>query len=258
MQVAKDSWNPEQYNRFQDLRSQPFFDLVNLIEREPDMEIVDLGCGDGRLTGQLHQILEARQTSGLDSSASMLAETPKAFGLEFHNRSIQEFLDSDSSLNLLFSNAALQWVEDHPTLWPRLCQRVDPGGQLAIQMPGNHHHPYHAAARQVAGEAPFREALQGYVRISPVLGIADYSLLLYQAGFQKQSVTMKIYLHILESRNSIVDWARGTLLTDYKKRLNAEMYQQFEDRYATVIDESFPDQRPFPLPFERILMWARR
>src|SRR5690348_13419818 len=140
-------WNPEQYERFKAERSQPFWDLVALIDPAPNMRIADLGCGTGELTRALHEKLGARETVGIDNSASMLAKAPAAPGLKFRQQSIEEF--SDGGFDLIFSNAALQWVADHERLFPRIARL---GNQLAVQMPANDDHPSHLAAAEVARE----------------------------------------------------------------------------------------------------------
>src|SRR2546423_5560447 len=88
-----DRWNPEQYERFRNERSQPFFDLLALVEARPAMRVVDLGCGTGELTRLLHQTLNASETLGLDSSAAMLAKSQgfAVDGSRFEQSEIGEF-----------------------------------------------------------------------------------------------------------------------------------------------------------------------
>ena len=57
--MAQDVWNPSQYDRFRDERSQPFFDVLGFVRPRPKMRVVDLGCGTGELTRALHHRLEA-------------------------------------------------------------------------------------------------------------------------------------------------------------------------------------------------------
>ena len=73
--MTADSWNPEQYDRFREERSQPFYDLADLINARPGMRVLDLGCGSGRLTAWLHERLGAGETLGVDSSPAMLRDS---------------------------------------------------------------------------------------------------------------------------------------------------------------------------------------
>jgi len=72
----KDTWNPVQYLKFEQERTQPFRDLLELVEAKPGMEVIDLGCGNGELTLELHQRVQAKSTLGTDSSPAMLEKAP--------------------------------------------------------------------------------------------------------------------------------------------------------------------------------------
>jgi trans-aconitate 2-methyltransferase len=252
-------WNPAQYAMYRDERAQPFHDLMALVQPQPDMRVVDLGCGPGELTRELHVTLGARETLGIDNSPAML-EKAAAYagdGLRFEHADLGAF-SAPGAYDLVFSNAALQWSPDHPALLERLTACLAPGGQLAVQVPANDEAPSHALAAVVASEAPFREALAGFTRVSPVLAPEVYATLLHQLGYQQQTVRVQIYGHLLGSRNDVIEWVRGTWLTAYQKRLPAELWPAFLDRYRDLLFAQIPDDRPFFYPFKRILFWGRR
>jgi trans-aconitate 2-methyltransferase len=254
-----DTWDPAQYERFSDERSAPFFDLLALVEPCPDGRVVDLGCGTGELTGALHERSGAKETLGIDSSEAML-EKSKSFtggGLSFELGDIAGWAPAEP-FDLVFSNAALHWVDDHAELFVRLTNALRPGGQLAVQVPANHDHPSHLVTERVAAEEPFREALGGYVRKSPVLGPDAYALLLNRLGYNPQHVRLQVYLHLLPEPTAVVDWVKGTLLTDYKRRLSDALYDDFVARYREVLLGELEDERPFPFTFKRVLLWGRK
>jgi trans-aconitate 2-methyltransferase len=257
--MTQDAWNPTQYERFRDERSQPFFDLLALVQPEPGMRVVDLGCGTGELTAEMHRRLQAVETLGVDSSAAMLGKSTAVAGngLRFECGDIGAFTAAQA-YDLVFSNATLHWLPDHPALLQRLTAAVAADGQLAVQVPANHDHPSHAMAHEVARQAPFRDALGGYARSKPVLEPEEYALLLHGLGYREQHVRLQVYGHQLASRDEVIEWVKGTLLNDYQRRLPAELWPRFLERYREHLFAQLDDVRPYFYPFKRILFWARR
>src|SRR2546427_1145903 len=157
-------WDPDRYHKFQSERSAPFVDLLGLVKVREGLEVVDLGCGTGELTKKLADALPGSDVTGIDNSPQMLlrAEAESGArtrpGLRFQLASIESL---DGEWDLIFSHAALHWVEDHNSLLPRLFRMLRPGGQLAVQMPSNHGHATHVLITEIAGEEPFRGALGG-------------------------------------------------------------------------------------------------
>ncbi len=253
-----DVWNPDQYGKFRAERAAPFLDLLGLVERVNAPRVVDLGCGTGELTRLAHERLGARETVGVDSSPAMLARAAAhaGGGVSFVQGDLAAY--PDGGFDVVLSNAAIHWIPDHEALLPRLAALVAPGGQLAIQAPGNDHHTSHAAAREVAREPEFATALGGFVRESPLLEPERYAHLLFRLGFARQRVRFEIYAHPLGSRDGVVEWVRGTTLLDYEKRLDAPTFARFLDRYRERLRAALPDDRPFLYTYRRLFLWGRR
>ena len=133
-----DTWNPAQYEKFRREREQPFFDLLTLIRAAPDMRVVDLGCGTGKLTRLLHARLQAAETVGIDRSARMLEEAGAYLpaGLRFEVGTIESF-DGRGQYDLIVSNAAFHWVEHHDALIARLSDALRPAGRNRYCRPTN-------------------------------------------------------------------------------------------------------------------------
>jgi trans-aconitate 2-methyltransferase len=252
-------WDPAQYERFKNERSRPFFDLLDLVRGCDGGRVLDLGCGTGELTRAMHERLRVKETVGVDSSDAMLgkADAFAGDGLRFEKGDIGTF-SSSTPFDLVFSNAALQWVDDHPTLLARLSALLAPEGQLAVQIPSNEDHLSHLVAREVAREAPFRDALGGHERVFPNLSLADYATALHRLGFREQKVEMVVYAHVLSSRDDVVEWVKGTLLTDYEKRMPADLWPRFLARYRELLLPQLDDTRPYFYPFKRTLFWGAR
>ena len=260
-----DTWDPRQYDKFERQREQPFYDLLTLVQPVPGTCIVDLGCGTGKLTRVLHEKLNARQTIGIDRSDSMLAAArgaPLPGGLCFEVGTIEAFaerrFERHDRPELVFSNAALHWVEDHDALVPRLAALLADDGQLAFQVPAQHDDATHVTAARLAEEEPYRGALGGWRKPQPVLTPVAYARLFHRCGFVDPIVRLIVYPHLLESRDAVVDWVKGTLLTDYARQLPPDLFERFVGDYRARLLPQLDAARPFFFPFKRILCWGRR
>jgi trans-aconitate 2-methyltransferase len=254
--VTADSWSPGQYERFAGEREQPFWDLLDMVAAAPGGAVADLGCGTGALTRALHERLGAAQTVGVDSSARMLERAPSAEGLRFVHGDIRDY-EPAGPLAVVFSNAALQWLPGHRELFARLRSWLEPGGQLAVQMPDNMDAITHRTAAEVAAEARCARHLEGAERRGAMLAAEEYAVLLHELGFTDQVVLRRIYAHLLPGRDDVVEWFRGSLLTEYQRLLPEPVYEDFLATYRATLLPRLDDRRPYLLPFPRLLIWAR-
>ena len=260
-----DVWNPAQYERFVAERRQPFDDLLALVTPTPGGTAVDLGCGTGELTVELHRHLGAASTLGIDSSAAMLEHAlglaHDTAGVRFEVGDLSTFT-TEQPLDVLFANAALQWVPDHVPLLARLSTLLAPGGQLAIQVPYNHDHLSHTVSAAIAREEPFASAMGGDPPADPVAvnvrTPARYAELLHELGFAEQHVRMQVYGHVLDSSAEVVEWVKGTSLTRFERVLPDDLYAELLDRYTERLVDGLGAERPFFYAFKRILFWGRK
>jgi trans-aconitate 2-methyltransferase len=250
-------WNPDLYNQFAAQRAMPFEDLWSHIRVRKGMRVIDLGCGTGEHTLTLAERLPESTVVGLDSSPDMIerARRYERDGLTFVLGDLAR--DDGQTWDLVFSHAAVQWVQDHPTLIPSLLRRVAPGGQIAVQMPSNHHHAVHHAAHDLARSAPYREALDGYVRPVPVLRVECYAEMLFACGFTDLNVFEKVYPQMLHDADAVVEFTRGTLLIPYLERLPADLGAAFVEAFRARVRALMPGS-PILYAFNRILFTATR
>jgi trans-aconitate 2-methyltransferase len=256
-----DPWNPAQYGKFEREREQPFHDLLAMVRPAADMRVVDLGCGTGKLTRELHTQLRARETIGIDRSARMLekaAGNGLPPGLRFQVGDIESFPGGASNYDLVFSNAALHWVEDHEALFARLAAALAPHGQLAVQMPAMHDEISHLVAAEVFGTEPYRSASGGWEAPQPVLSPGAYARMMFRLGFGDPLVRLIVYPHVLPGPEDVVEWVKGTLLAEYSRHLPPDVFEQFLAEYRDRLLARLGAERPFLFPFKRILLWGTR
>ena len=250
-------WDAKQYLRFGAERTRSAFDLLARIDLATPRRIVDLGCGPGNSTALLRERWPDAEITGLDSSADMLEAARRDHaGIDFVVGDIAEWTPDDG-YDLVFSNAALQWVSDHERLLPRLIKAVAPEGVLAVQMPSNYDFPTHKLMRQAAAEGPWRERLADARPPSPVKPPEFYYDLLapYCARLTLWETN---YIQIVESIDGMIEWLRGTGLRPFLARLDTAEQPVFVERYKALLAAAMP---PRPdgkrlLPYPRLFFIA--
>ncbi|MBA4852989.1 methyltransferase domain-containing protein [Emticicia sp. BO119] len=252
------AWNPDIYNKFKSERFAPFYDCLNLVAIRPGIDVIDLGCGTGELTRKLADALPGSKVLGIDSSQEMLNDS-KAFAneqVQFKLRGIEEQINLDEKWDLVFSNAAIQWVYNHEELMPEIISMIKPGGQLVIQLPNQNQNLSNLILDDLATQEPFCTALQNWTRNSPVLDIERYAQILFENGSKQMSVFEKIYPLVLKDGDALFDWVSGTALIPYTERLSGDTKEQFNTAYKERLKSRFPKSPAF-YPFKRIIMEAK-
>lgn len=259
-------WNPAQYLRYADERRRPALDLIARIPLAAPGTIVDLGCGAGNVTRLLADRWGGARILGIDNSAAMLARARE----DSSSDSRFEWIEADLAtwrpherVALLFSNAALHWLDAHETLFPRLFAMVAPGGALAVQMPANHAAPSHSVLAELVTSTRWRDRLAPLLRPAPVAPAAAYFGMLASKARSVDAWTTE-YLHVLpaagDGDHPVVGWTRGTALTPFLAALDTEAQRAFLAEYAERIAQVY---RPLPdgrvlFPFRRVFVVAVR
>jgi trans-aconitate 2-methyltransferase len=259
--MAVDSrWDPDQYRRFADERNRPFFDLTGRIAAERPRRVVDLGSGTGALTATLTERWPEALVEGVDSSAEMVAEAALRTipgRLRFTLGDLREWRP-DAPVDVVVSNAALQWVPGHVALLGDLVVSLAPGGWLAFQVPGNDRAPSHVLLDGLREAPRWRDRLRGAAPGPRVMEPAEYLAALTGMGCAVDAWETT-YLHVLPGADPVLEWVKGTALRPVLTNLDAGGQAEFLAEYAVRLREAYPAQ-PFGtvLPFRRLFVVAQR
>src|SRR6185437_12197995 len=253
-------WDPKLYLKFSDQRARPASDLIAQIRLDKPMRLIDLGCGTGNSTEQLHARWPKAQIAGLDSSAAMLARAQQNHAeWKWIECSIENWL-SENCYDLVFSNAALHWVPDHSLLFPRLLESVAPGGALAVQMPYNFHSPAHLAMKKVAADPRWSGTLEGASERAHVEAMSFYYDALRKTA-TAVNIWETVYLQTMDGPRAVLDWVRGTAMRGYLERLpDDELRNVFEEMCLREFAKSYvaDDQGKVLFPYRRMFIIAYR
>jgi trans-aconitate 2-methyltransferase len=253
------SWNSQQYLKFETERTRPCRDLIARIPLANPGRIVDLGCGPGNSTRALAERWPRAELLGIDSSAEMIeAAWRTRMRAVFEQQDIGHWCPWSARYNLVFSNAALQWVPGHERVLPQLLAVLAPGGCFAVQVPCNLHAPAHQIVRDIARSSAWRDQF-------PEGGVREWHV--HDAGFYYDLLAPRVaeidlwqttYLHVLPGPEAIVEWYRGTGLRPYLDLLPEDRQEDFLVEYGREIALAYPRQADgrVLLPFERLLFVA--
>lgn len=248
-------WNPGTYARFRDLRLRPALDLMARIGEVPFGPVIDLGCGNGAVAMSLAVRFPGHALVGVDASPAMLAEAVETRGYtSLVEADIATWKPFDP-VSVVFSNAALHWLDGHDTLMPRLAAMLVPGGVLAVQMPRNWSAPSHVLVREAAEELDFGEKIgPDWV---PVAEPAFYYDLMAPLAAHLD-IWETTYVQPLEGDNPVVDWIRSTALQPVMDKLDADEAEAFLSLYGEKVRAAYPKRSNgiTLFPFRRLFIVA--
>jgi trans-aconitate 2-methyltransferase len=252
-------WDPKIYEKFKNVRYQPFYDLMAMIKSDHHQHAIDLGCGTGKQTAILSERFGKTYFTGVDSSVEMLEHSNRLAHerLHFIHATTEDILRTGEQWDLLFSNAALQWSDHHRTLFPLLLQRLNTGGEFAVQMPFQPENILNRLLFELVQQEPFYSQLKGWKRESPLLSIDEYTQLLFDGGLEDLSIIQKVYPIIAPDHETLYNFIAGSALIPYMDRLDGEQRKKFAHTFKQRIAAHFT-KLPAIYAFKRLLLYGRK
>ena len=253
------TWDPERYLAYADERARPFVELLARVAATDPRTVVDLGCGPGTLTGLLAERWPEAEVTGLDASPEMVAAARgRGDGVAYDVADLRDWAAAAGEpVDVLVSNATLQWVPGHLELLPALLGRVRPGGWLAFQVPGNFDEPSHTIRRELAEEAPYAAHTRA---LAAPAGHDPGTYLEALAGLGcTVDAWETTYLHVLTGEDPVFTWVCGTSARPTLQALPDHLRPGFEAELARRLRAAYPPAAyGVVLPFRRVFVVARR
>lgn len=255
---AKD-WDPAAYHRFQGHRLRPALDLLRALPETPQGDVIDLGCGAGDVGPALRATGLEGALIGVDLSEAMLA---KAQDLDVYDHLLQADVRGWTPAQppaLIFSNAALHWVDDHRALFAHLVDQLAPGGTLAVQMPHQNNAPSHHMWRTLAEE--FFPGRLAKTKLPGILKPAEYHHLLAPLG-QVSLWETEYYQQLPASDlgNPVRLFTESTFARPILQMLNSDEQRHLIRAYEEVIPSAYPVAKDGSVlfPFRRLFFTVTR
>jgi len=252
------AWNPQQYLAFADHRLRPVMDLLSRIPLEAPERVIDLGCGAGNATKILHQKWPDARITGVDSSPEMLdrarKETPEIAWIQADIATWRPPEPPD----VLFTNAALHWLDGHETLFPALAGQIKPGGVLAVQMPANFRAPSHSLIEEIGLEPRWRAAIGPLIKEPPTKEPGFYYDLLAPIA-ETLDIWQIEYVQVLHGEDPVAEFTKGSWLPHFLEALQEPDRADFEDEYKARLRDAYPKRADGTtlFPFKRLFIVAQ-
>lgn len=249
------TWDPNQYLRFEDHRIRPPMELIDRIPPIDVWEGWDLGCGTGNVTRLLAERFPAANLHGVDSSDAMVEAASNVPGIEWHLGDVAAW-DPGHDVDLVFSNAALHWLDDHDGLFPRLMGHLRPGGVLAVQMPRNFDGPAHQLLYETARDPRWADRTEALAGWDPVAEPGLYYDLLAPHA-STVDIWETRYMQVLHGEDPVAEWTRGTAARPFLEAAGPDAATFFSDYAARLrmVFERRADGTTL-LPFRRLFLVA--
>lgn len=233
-------WNSNQYMKFCSERTQPSVDLINRIPERSIKRALDIGCGPGNSTAAVAQRFPSAEVIGVDASDDMLQKARASHpGLRFEKCFVPEGLGALGSFDLIFSNACLHWIPDHPQLLKALFAHLNESGSLAVQMP-------------LAYDAPFYRLLYAMIKEPKwsALGLergSKFNILQPERYFDLLSglsssfqMWETYYYHTVDAPDGVLEWYKGSGLRPYLDLLDESGRSDFLAELLRRVEAEFP------------------
>ncbi|MCL2343464.1 MAG: methyltransferase domain-containing protein [Firmicutes bacterium] len=255
------NWQPNLYLTFGKERTQPSIDLVTKIDHSNPKRIIDIGCGPGNSTNVLKARWEQAEITGLDSSESMIGEAKSKYpGMNWLCADASGDLTGLGLFDVVFSNAAIQWIPNQESLLPKLFGMLNRGGILAVQVPCTKYMPIHTELEKLTSTDQWKPHFSNMASTYSVHTVDFYYDLLCRLT-PDIDLWETNYFHIMNTYSDIVKWYSGSGLRPYLDCLtDAKINAEFVKEYENALKDTYPIQADGRIlfPFTRIFFIAKK
>lgn len=253
-------WNPSLYLQFSKERTKPVEDLINNLDGFQPQFIADVGCGPGNSTKKLINKWPKSDITGFDSSKNMIERaTAEISGADFKLKMIEPG-ESLGEFDLIFSNAAIQWIPDHENLFVSFYQSLNSNGKVAVQLPMFFDMELGQTIRDVAESPRWNNKLRSVTNSMYFDNYKNYYDILTEAGFSNIRMWQTNYYHIFPGHDTIYEMISSTGLRPYMEKLEEMDQVYFSKLVKEGIQSSYHMQENgnVILPFIRLFIIGER
>ncbi len=252
-------WDAATYDRISDPQLQWAREQLSRLDLTGDEVVLDAGCGSGRVTAELIELVPRGRVYAVDVAPSMAAHATRTLALSHPDRATilcQDLIELElpEPVDAAFSNATFHWVPDHDALFAALARILKPGGQLVAQCGGRGNiDSFRQESDAVAAEPPFAPFFEGWTQPWNYATAEATEARLQRAGFTDVSCWLQPKPTAPPEPRT---FAKSVCLVRHLDVLPAELHDEFLDRVMERVIGR--DGEPVVLDYVRLNMTARR
>jgi trans-aconitate 2-methyltransferase len=238
-------WDANEYQKNSSAQQKWAMELINQMKLDGSETVLDMGCGDGKVTAEIAKNLETGYILGIDSSVDMIELAVKTFPKEDNpnlNFKVKDFQDIDykSEFDLIFSNAALHWIKGHADILKRIQKSLKPHGRILIQMGGKGNaEKILELADEMIKTVKWNQYFSGFSFPYGFYGPIEYEKWLHEADLKPLRVELISKVMVQKEINGLKSWIR-TVWMPYTQRIPQDMREDFIEELAENYINKYP------------------
>ncbi len=221
--MSSQDWDSQHYKKNSEAQTQGAISTLNNFSFKGNENVLDIGCGDGKVTQEIAQKVPNGTVVGIDPSENMIEECTKSFSriknLSFEKTCAEEFV-SDSTFDLVVSFSALHYVENHEKVLSNIFQSLKPGGTLIAFMSGGNQPDVEKIFNSPKWKSLLPEKLEWHSQTED-----NYKLMLEKSGFKKIVTRTDWKSRFYEKKEGLINWAMSWI--PYVTGFDAENSKEF-------------------------------
>jgi len=245
----KDKWNSEYYKEHSDPQEQSALSVLDKIKFKGNESILDIGCGDGKITANIANRIPKGLVIGIDNSPSMIKAAKHYYAnipnLAFKLQDATNF-NFDQKFDYVFSFSTFHWISDQLSALKNIQKALKPNGRVIIQMGCDEDSPVKRAFEIICSKPKWKSQFEQIKGKYHHKTAQEYQKLLDKAGFTKKNITVFYLTSTYKSFDDLAKWFMGWI--PYCTGLSEEKSLAFAKEIIKNIYEQ--QNQPLDLPIE--------
>ncbi len=227
-------WNADDYCQHSTAQQSWARELIGKLELRGDEHILDVGCGDGKITAEIASCVPHGSVTGIDNSSAMIDLARQHYPVSQHQNLSFSLVDAAElnfvkQFDIIFSNAVLHWIHDHTPVLAGIYKALVPGGRILLQMGGRGNADGILQMMDLLqARSEWHDFFSNFEFPYNFPDSHDYAFLLTQAGFSKQRVELFPKDMVYKDKAGLAGWVRTTWMP-YTNRIPKVLRDKFID-----------------------------